>query len=467
MRKHYFAEWIFKEVRARCLEYFMKNYFLMILAVTVAIIGGFFVRQKLMTVVPAVDDQQLANNLSIVLDEPEAIPFLQQEDVALTKKLISIPEQEQESVPVLSPTPATAPDPVPNPTPIPTPTPTPEPEPTPAPALTGSCAVVIPPSTNTEVIVTTVEELRIAVLSANETGKVTITLSDGTYTLDRPLWVSGSDLFFRSASGKRDNVIIRGNGMNGNVASSFQIAGDRVTVSDLTVGWVANHPIQIHGELDADDVHIHNVRFVDGYEQLLKGSYDAGNLSVGADRGIVECSRFEYSAGIGPNWYIGGIDVHNGKNWIVRDNVFLNIRSPQADLAEHAIHFWSSSQGTLVERNTIINSDRGIGFGLGNRGHVGGIIRNNFIYHNAIAGDVGIGLESSTNTEVSGNKIYFENDYANAIEYRFEATTGVNIHNNITNKAIRLRDGASGNVTENTTDAVRADFVDDLTRWNL
>jgi hypothetical protein len=56
-----------------------------------------------------------------------------------------------------------------------------------------------------------------------------------------------------------------------------------------------------------------------------------------------------------PQHSIGGIDAHNAVGWIVRDNTFRKIRSPAGSVAEHAVHFWSGSRDTLVERNLIVD----------------------------------------------------------------------------------------------------------------
>jgi hypothetical protein len=307
----------------------------------------------------------------------------------------------------------------------------------------------------TVITVSNTAELGNAVSASNASGgNTTILLQDGTYVLNSQLWLDGADVVIRSASGNRDSVVVKGQGMSGSVPHVFEVNAADVTIADMSFGEVANHAIQIHGENDRDNLLVHNVRIYDTGEQMIKGSVSFSD-NLASDNGVVECSLFEYTAGIGPQYYIGGVDVHRGANWIVRDNEFRHIRSPESWLAEHAVHFWSDASGTLVERNKIVDCDRGIGFGLGSSGHVGGIIRNNMVY---VTRDVGIGLESSPSTKVYNNTVYTEN-YLNSIEYRWSTTTGAEIINNLTNQSIASRDGGSGTVQDNVTHAQSGWFV--------
>jgi len=198
----------------------------------------------------------------------------------------------------------------------------------------------------------------------------------------------------------------------------------------------------------------------------MKVTLDPGNPNVTADNGLVENCLFEYTAGIGPQYYIGGIDAHGAKNWVVRKNTFRSIISPSNSVAEFAVHFWNGSANNLVEKNLIINCDRGVGFGMDGRGNTGGIIRNNMIYHKSNAGefdDAAIALMESPNSQVYNNTIYLENDFPWAIEDRFSLTRNVLIVNNITNKPITRRDAGSGTVTNNVTNAVENWFVEPVT----
>ncbi|OGH87609.1 MAG: hypothetical protein A3J93_03740 [Candidatus Magasanikbacteria bacterium RIFOXYC2_FULL_42_28] len=383
----------------------------------------------------------------------------------ITTKIAKVVAPKSTAKPNPASTPASVPAPAPTPTPTPplppapAPTPTPTPNP-PTPVLASSACAALPPPTGATVTVSNWKELRTAVKNANDnSGNVTILLNDGEYLAEHFLFIYQNNVTIRSASGDRNKVLIKSPKMKGGASHIFGVIGDNVTIADMSIGQVANHVIQVFGEKDADNLLVHNVRLFDAYEQLLKVSVDNKHKEIKSENSIVECSLFEYTAGIGPQNYIGGIDAHNSVNWIIRGNTFKNIRSPNSTIAEYAIHFWNDSEGTLVERNTIINSDRGIGFGLSNR-HTGGIIRNNMIYHNATAGDVGIGLWNAPDAKVYNNTIFMENNYWAAIEYRFADTKNVEIYNNLVNKSIAKRDNGSADLSNNHSQATADMFVD-------
>ncbi len=310
----------------------------------------------------------------------------------------------------------------------------------------------------TVLFVGSVAELRSAFQEANQSGgNMTILIEDGIYpiasTASYP-YLTASNLVIRSSSGNRDAVIITGQGMqavNG-TEIGLSLQGDNITVADLTIRDVGNHGIS----MNSNNHLIHNVKIQNTFEQMIKGTSSDG----GSDNCIVQCSLLEYPAGIGPQWYIGGLDIHDGDNWIVRDNVFKNIASPSGSVAEHAVHFWNSSSNNIVERNLIYNCDRGVGFGLGDSPNQGGIIRNNMITNDGSGpyNDVGIGLETSPDTEVYNNTILIS--YPNAIEYRFVSSSNIKIKNNLTNKLITSRNGGSADAIDNYTNAIPTWFID-------
>ncbi|MEM7407360.1 MAG: right-handed parallel beta-helix repeat-containing protein [Pseudomonadota bacterium] len=310
-------------------------------------------------------------------------------------------------------------------------------------------------------MVDSAQALARAVSAANRNGPRHIIVKPGRYQVpNRGLILSGDGITIRGASGRRDDVVIVGGGPNGGATHVFLVQGSDVTVRDMSLGRVKHHVIQIQGERDADRPVLHNLRIYDAGEQLVKVSGDKSEAR--SDQGRVSNSLFEYTPGKAFQSYSGGIDAHRVANWHIHDNVFKDIRSPDQGLAEHAIHLWNGSHNNRVERNLIINADRGIGFGLGERGNVGGTIINNFVH---VTRDVGIGLENSPGTYVAHNTVFAEN-YPNAIEYRFAGTQDVVLAHNLTNARLRQRNGGSASLVSNidyaTTNWFRKPSVGDL-----
>jgi hypothetical protein len=82
------------------------------------------------------------------------------------------------------------------------------------------------------------------------------------------------------------------------------------------------------------------------------------------------------------------------------------------------------------------------------------------IYRDAAThGDVAI-MVTGPNTKVYHNTYYDDSGfYPYAIEYRFTSTTNVDVRNNLLNRPIRARDGATGTVANNLTTAQASWFV--------
>src|SRR5262249_22609490 len=161
-----------------------------------------------------------------------------------------------------------------------------------------------------------------------------------------------SNITIRGATGNRDDVVIKGGGMDGNLGQlGFQVLNAQdVTIADLSIGEVRTHAVQLQGEQGADRVHLYNLHLFDTGQQFVKGDagYNTGRPPDGVDRGIVEYSLLEYTT-IGPkSGYTNGVDIHRGTDWIIRFNVFKNIRVPRnaPRLLGPAVLMWSQSEST-------------------------------------------------------------------------------------------------------------------------
>lgn len=309
------------------------------------------------------------------------------------------------------------------------------------------------------VLVRTESELQAAV--RNLASGRTILIETGTYDLTSTLRIDSGvkDVTIRGRTDSSDDVILAGKGMSnpnyGGVPHGIWIGNaQRIRIANLTIRDVYYHTIQLDPGLGAQAPHIYNVRLVDSGEQFIKASRSPDGKGV--HDGVVEHCVMEYTS-TARSHYTNGVDVLGGANWIVRRNLFKNIRAPAGKLAGPAVLMWMGSKNSIIEGNLLLNVQYGIALGLDpdrTDDHSGGIVRNNFFHRSKDqSGDVGITINNSPGARVLHNTVILSGTYPNAIEYRFPATTGVEIRYNLTDAAVQQRDGASGAVADNVTNA--------------
>ena len=322
----------------------------------------------------------------------------------------------------------------------------------------------LPAPTGRVVNVSTEPALQAAV--AGVTSDTTIVIAAGTYSLSQSLYFHGplSNVTLRGATNNRDDVVLVGQGRDNANGTPYGIwVGDAVNnllVANLTIRDVYYHCIIYNP--GPQSPRVYNIHAKDAGQQLIKTN--PNDDGTGINNGIIEYSVFEYTRP-SRDWYANAIQVLAGANWIIRNNLIRNVQAPSGELAGYAVLSWFSASNTTVEGNTFVNCQREIGMGLIERtpdDNTGGVVRNNIIFRDSTVtdGDVAIGVYDSPNTRVVNNTVFIAGSYPNAIEYRFTGTKGAYIANNLVNKAISARDGATATVTNNLTTAASALFVD-------
>ena len=327
----------------------------------------------------------------------------------------------------------------------------------------SACGPLATNPSDTIIEVTPGQAGRLASIVYNAQPDTTILLADGNYPTST-LNFHNPRVTLRSESGNRENVILDGQYSTGEI---IYIEATNVTIADLTVKRAYYHAIHVVG--GGHHAMLYNLHIIDAKEQFVKVNPSGGDYT---DDGTLACSELELTdngrsyieANPTPGFlcYTGGLDAHQSRDWTVRDNTIENIYCTDGGLAEHAIHFWNSSRNPMVERNTILNNARGIGFGLGTNGgqriypdnplagtglsadevqHIGGVIRNNFIFANTFEFDTGIGLEQAWGVDIYHNTVY-STQGGLGIDIRFGNSNPV-VKNNLTNPNISLRNGGS------------------------
>ena len=179
-----------------------------------------------------------------------------------------------------------------------------------------------------------------------------------------------------------------------------------------------------------------------------------------AVNGSVRYCQFENTKLPPADWlfggdYIGAIDMMALENWTFSDNAFRNINGRNGG-GRAAIFIWVRSTRVVVERNLIVNCDRGIAFGNPGQStahaagelpvHVSdGIIRNNFVADGA---DCGIELWHASGIKIFHNTIWRpERNWTRGIRIG-AGTVDSEIANNLVHGEIRF-DGGKATLRQN------------------
>ncbi|MGE5834644.1 MAG: DUF1565 domain-containing protein [Acidobacteriota bacterium] len=329
------------------------------------------------------------------------------------------------------------------------------------------------PHNGPTVTVSTVAALERAVASAKP--RDTILLADGSYALRRSIDIATNGVTLRGKSGDRTKVVLRGGGMTSSdpIGVAISVSAPNVTIADLTIRDVRFHAVQVRGESGASGFTLHNARLLDTGQQLLKGS--VSEAPIYADFGVIACSDFEYTSNA-PSDYTNGVDLLATRGWVIRDNHFARIRGPQSQgfRAGSSILVWWAGVETVVERNLIVDSYRGITLGLtdelpkgarkGERtyDHTEGRIQNNVIVNLNPWADVAIDASASRNLRIEHNTVLVEGKTPWSIDVRFPASNAL-VRNNLTNRRVFQRDGATVTLDGNVMSARAAWFVNPRT----
>lgn len=343
------------------------------------------------------------------------------------------------------------------------------------------------PSSNA-VEVSTATELLQAVQSLAPGG--TIVIADGTYDLTgETLWIDDAGATLIGKSQDATKVIIDG-GYDTASGGLVTVRASDVTIAHVTLQRARYHDIHVTSDSTALlNTRIYGVRTIDPGEQAIKISDT--NQGAYPDDGEIACSEIALTepgrqqvmnyTSSGSNCYTGGIDAHDARGWVVRDNFIHGFYCHNNDLSEHGVHFWTGSRDTEVVRNLIVDNARGIGFGLvgGGRtyndapcgnvndaGHYGGLIANNMIvatdpglFASPNGMDLGIGLWHACGAVVAHNSVASMEAPFSSIEWRF-SDTDATLYNNLVSHSLRERGGATAVQEGNIEDAPLTDWVD-------
>jgi len=302
----------------------------------------------------------------------------------------------------------------------------------------------------------------------------TILLGDGHYKLPRVIVLrQKKDLTICSAAGDPSKVTLTGKGWESNAKGDDIIhigQCDGVTIAGLTLADCRSYGIKVEAENAPKNIHIYNCRFRDIGVRAIKGS--AGeDPNTRAVKGSVRYCAFENTRVPPADWLFGGdyisaIDMMALEDWTFSDNCFRNIKGRNGG-GRAAIFIWVRSRRVVVERNLILDCDRGVAFGNPGQSTANlagerltyvsdGVIRNNVIVGGP---DCGIELWHAERIKVYNNSIWRpERNWNRGIRIG-TGTSHTDIVNNLVHGEIRL-DGGDAQLRQNLARRLDGYFAD-------
>jgi parallel beta-helix repeat protein len=224
----------------------------------------------------------------------------------------------------------------------------------------------------------------------------TILVADGHYRLPRYVELRGDGVTLRGESGRRDRVVLDGEGRLRELLGVGASCG--ATIADVTVQNVQCNGIKVNANRGARRVTVYNCVLHNVWQRGIKGPSvpreQRGQLPPSACT-VQYClftndrpKRWEDDPADTPrNFrgnYVGGMDIMYAHRWTISDNVFAGIQGRTRE-GRGAIFLWEGAEDCIVERNVIVDCDNGICLGNSSRAPqttihcTGCVVRNNFV----------------------------------------------------------------------------------------
>jgi len=302
----------------------------------------------------------------------------------------------------------------------------------------------------------------------------TMMVEPGEYTLSRPLVLrQKQDITIRSVSGDPLSVTLKGKGWDLGDARDdiIRVADCRgVLIAGLTFAECRSYGVKVEAEHGPKNVQIYNCRFRNIGVRAIKGS--AGqDPNVRASKGSVRFCDFENTRIPPADWlyggdYVAGIDMMALEDWTFSDNTFRNIKGRNGG-GRAAIFIWVRSRRIVVERNLMVNCDRGVSFGnpgQSTANQPGGPFRyvsEGIIQNNLVAGGADCGIEL---WHVEGIKVRHNSVWRAELNWGrgIRLGTGVvqaEVANNLVHGGIQV-EGGEANIHHNLARRMESYFVD-------